>query len=183
MDVINKIERERKEKDLFFKTHPQSPIPYEKRDSFNGLKYYPINPKLRFTLELHEHKDKKKIEINDNKGNKQEFIRWGEFRFKINGKQVTLQAYKSKSNEERLWIPFRDETNKEETYGAGRYIDLESFRHKEGGKWILDFNQAYNPFCAYSENYVCPFIPSENWLKVKIEVGEKNITDSKIKKV
>ena len=173
MGIINRIEVERKEKDLFFKTDPQSPIPYKERNDFTNFNYYSIKPEFRFTLELYEHKDKKKTEVNDNKGNKQEFIRWGEFRFEINNKQISLQAYKSGPNEEMLWVPFKDETNKEETYGAGRYIDLDSIRDKEGDKWILDFNQAYNPFCAYSENYVCPFIPPENWLKVKIEAGEK----------
>ena len=173
MDTISKIENGREEKDSFFKMHPQSPISYEEKNGFRGLNYYPVKAELRFTLELHENKDKKMIEVNDNKENKQEFLRWGEFRLEIGGEQVILQAYKSDPYEERLWVPFRDNTNKKETYGAGRYIDLESRRDKEDGKWILDFNQAYNPFCAYSENYICPFIPPENWLPVKIEAGEK----------
>ena len=173
MDAINKIEKVRKEKDSFFKIDSQSPIPYEEKNDFTGLNYYLIKPEFRFILELHEHKNKEKVEVEDNKGNKQKFICWGEFRFKINNKQINLQAYKSNPYEERLWIPFKDETNKKETYGAGRYIDLDE-GNKEDGKWILDFNQAYNPFCAYSENYVCPFIPPKNWLKIKIEAGEKN---------
>jgi uncharacterized protein (DUF1684 family) len=173
MEITNKIEAERKEKDSFFKMHPQSPIPYEKRNDFTALNYYPIKPEFRFILELREHKDKERIEVEDNKGNKQEFLRWEEFRFEVDGKQIILQAYKANPNEERLWVPFRDSTNEKETYGAGRYIDLESSRDKEDDKWILDFNLAYNPFCAYSENYVCPFIPPENWLPVKVEAGEK----------
>lgn len=172
-EIKDWIEKKRIEKDLFFKTHPQSPISYEKRDNFNNLNYYSIKQKLRFILTLYGHKDKRKVEVNDNKGDKRDFLRWGEFRFEIENKQVILQAYKSNPNEERLWIPFRDETNKDETYGAGRYIDLEPTQHKKGDKWILDFNLAYNPFCAYSENYVCPFIPPENWLSIKIEAGEK----------
>lgn len=168
------IERERKEKDLFFRNHPQSPIPYEEREGFSGLRYYPVKPELVLALDLHEHSDKQKIKVSDNKGNMQEFIRWGEFRFEIDGRQATLQAYKSDPGEERLWVPFKDETSGKETYGSGRYLDLEGSQRGPDGRWVLDFNQAYNPFCAYSENYVCPFIPPENWLDVAIEAGEKS---------
>ena len=172
MDITNKIENERKEKDLFFKKHPQSPIPPEDRNNFEGINYYPVKSELRFILKLHEHKDKKMTEVKDNLGNNQEFICWGEFAFEVDHKQITLQTYKRNSYEEGLWVPFRDKTNEKETYGAGRYIDLDE-RSKKSDKWILDFNQAYNPFCAYSEAYVCPFIPTENWIKIKIEAGEK----------
>ncbi|MHA1701352.1 MAG: DUF1684 domain-containing protein, partial [Promethearchaeota archaeon] len=73
---------------------------------------------------------------------------------------------------------FRDETSGKETYGAGKYLDLEEENHKiSKGKWILDFNVAYNPFCAYSEKYACPFVPPENWLKVPIFAGEKKYHD------
>ncbi|MBN2042990.1 MAG: DUF1684 domain-containing protein [Candidatus Aenigmarchaeota archaeon] len=168
------IETERAEKDRFFKFHPQSPLPLTKRAAFTGLAYYPVNAGLRFELELHEHNEKRRIEIQDSKGGAREFIRWGEFRFEINGKEYTLQVYKSGQGEETFWVPFKDKTSGKETYGAGRYIDLEPSRHKiSKEKWILDFNQAYNPFCAYSEDYVCPFIPPENWLESEIKAGEK----------
>jgi len=108
------------------------------------------------------------------KGGIQEFIRWGEFRFNMDEKQCVIQAYKSNPEEERLWIPFRDKTSGKDTYGAGRYIDLETGKHlTSDGKWILDFNKAYNPWCAYSEEYVCPFIPPENWFEIPIKAGEK----------
>lgn len=85
-----------------------------------------------------------------------------------------LQAYKSDYLQESLFIPFRDITNGKETYSAGRYIDLDSVKHTiDKGKWILDFNRAYNPFCAYNSAYSCPFVPPENWLKVAIQAGEK----------
>lgn len=67
--------------------------------------------------------------------------------------------------------------------GAGRYIDLKPDRHHTGdGKWIFDFNVAYNPWCAYSEAYACPFVPPENWLKVSIYAGEKNYPIKKTKR-
>jgi len=85
-----------------------------------------------------------------------------------------LQAYKSDTEHERLWLPFKDVTSGKESYGAGRYLDLEPDRHlMSDGRWIVDFNEAYNPWCAYSQNYVCPFVPSENRLNVPIRAGEK----------
>ena len=178
MEEISKwkerLERERKEKDSFFAVHGQSPIAPGERAKFGSLEYYPPNADYRFELELHKHRDKKLLKIEDTGGNMRNFLRWGEFRFKGGNEECTLQAYKSDPREERLFIPFKDTTSGKETYGAGRYIDLELERDcTPEGRWILDFNKAYNPWCAYSKNYVCPFVPPENWLKVAIRAGEK----------
>jgi len=169
------IENQREQKDEFFILHPQSPIPLESRSHFGGLSYYPPDVNYRFELELQEHPNKKVVKIEDTGGNIRDLIRWGELHFTIGGEECTLQAYQSEPGETRFFIPFRDGTSNKETYGAGRYLDLEPDSHMtSAGKWILDFNQAYNPWCAYSEDYVCPFVPPENWLKVPIRVGEKN---------
>jgi uncharacterized protein (DUF1684 family) len=168
------IERERKQKDQFFKEHWQSPIPEKDRKRFKGLDYFPPDPKYRFELELHEHPKKKIVQIEDTGGNLRNMFRWGEFRFTIDGVECTLQAYKSEANEPMLFIPFKDATSGKETYGAGRYIDLHDPDDRTpDGKWILDFNKAYNPWCAFSWDYVCPYVPPENWLKVPIKAGEK----------
>lgn len=167
------IEREREEKDRYFKNAPQSPISIEERASFEGLNYYPLTEKLRFELALNEHKEKRTITVEDTQGGIQEYLRWGEFRFEIDKKEHALQAYKRSKEEEWIWVPFKDKTSGKETYGAGRYIDLEPSRHKISGVWRLDFNRAYNPFCAYSQRYICPFIPPENWLEIPIRAGEK----------
>jgi hypothetical protein len=87
---------------------------------------------------------------------------------------VKLQAYRPIDDADRFWVPFRDETNGEETYDAGRYLDLEPDEHRLDGEWVLDFNRAYNPTCAYNHAYECPLIPMENWLDVRIEAGEKD---------
>jgi len=169
------LEREREEKDKFLLLHPQSPIPFEERKRFKGLDHYSPNPNYRFELELHEHEGKKVVKMAYTKGNKQDFLRWGEFQFRVNDQKQVLQAYKSNPVEDRLFIPFKDETSGKETYGAERYIDLEAEKDlTPEGKWILDFNKAYNPWCVYSEAYTCPFVPPENWLKVSIRAGEKN---------
>jgi len=175
-----RLKMEREQKGTFFSIHPQSPIPLEEREKFKGLDYYPPDLDYRFKLKLHEHPKKKTIKMSYTRGEEQQFIRWSEFRFKIDGQQHVLQAYKSNPEEERLFVPFRDTTSGKETYGAGRYLDLEPARDRtDDGKWVLDFNKAYNPWCAYSENYTCPFVPPENWLEVPIHAGEKTYSSKK----
>lgn len=173
------IERERGEKDRFFGLHWQSPIPPHGRAGFRGLDYYPPDPRYRFEIGLVEHEEKQTVRMAYTKGEEQGFVRWGEFRFEIDGEECVLQAYKSAADEERLFIPFRDATSGQETYGAGRYIDLDAARDRSpDGKWILDLNRAYNPWCVYSEQYTCPFVLQENWLAVPVRAGEKNYPKS-----
>ena len=169
------MERARERKDAFFAEHLQSPIPPQERPRFKGLEYYPPDPGYRFEIELYEHPEKQVLRMVYTKGNEQGFLLWGEFRLKMGRKEQVLQAYKSNHQKEMLFVPFKDATSGKETYDAGRYLDLESDRDgTQEGKWILDFNQAYNPWCAYSEAYNCPFVPMENWLEVPILAGERN---------
>jgi hypothetical protein len=168
------LEMERRQKDQFFAVHPQSPITSEDLPQFEGLDYFPPDPAYRFELQLHRHGSEEVITVEDTKGGTREMLRWGEFRFEVEGEQYTLQTYRSDPSEERLFLPFRDETNGDETYPAGRYLDLEPSGDLTGdGVWIVDLNRAYNPWCAYSEDYVCPFVLPENWLTVPIPAGEK----------
>ena len=170
------LEMVRKEKDEFFgSNHPQSPISPTELWKFGGLDYYLPDRTYWLELELHEHTEKKELKVQDTKGMERSLIRWGEFQFKLGEEMCILQAYKSDPLEQRLFIPFRDATSDKETYGAGRYLDLDYERDMTPeGMWIFDFNKAYNPWCAYSEAYACPFVPPENWLKVPVRAGEKN---------
>jgi uncharacterized protein (DUF1684 family) len=168
------LERRRERKDEYFGSDPHSPIPPEDREGFDGLPYYPPDADYRFVVELDEHDERESVVVGTSTGGEQEYLAWGEFHVEINGEQVTIQAYKGDPEEDRLWVPFRDETSGEETYGAGRYLDLEPDTHRtDDGEWVLDFNQAYNPTCAYSDRYECPLPPTENWLAVRIEAGER----------
>ena len=168
------IERQRARKDEFYADHHHSPIPPDHRDGFDGLDYFPPDPSLRFVLSLEEHEVKESITVETSTEGQREYLRWGEFRFELAGEERTLQAYKAEPDEDRLWVPFRDATSGEETYGAGRYLDLEGDEHRTAdGEWVLDFNAAYNPYCAYSDRYECPLIPMENWLDAPVEAGER----------
>jgi len=174
VDWKTAIQEEREAKDDYFGTNPRSPLPPEDRESFDGLEYYPPKEKYRFELPLHEYESKTTVTVGTSADGEQGYLQWGEFRFEIDGETVTLQAYKSDPQDDRLWVPFRDATSGEETYGAGRYLDLEPDTHQTAdGTWILDFNQAYNPTCAYSDDYECPLPPTENWLDVAIKAGEQ----------
>ena len=104
---------------------------------------------------------------------RQAYLRYGAFAFRIQGRSLKLVVYKSAEDPyaRSLFIPFSDETSGRETYAAGRNLDHEE---QGGDDYELDFNMAYNPYCAYSEEYACPMPPAENKLPVKILAGEKN---------
>lgn len=166
------LERERTQKDEFFAEHPHSPIPADEQAAFDELRYFEPDPAYRFELELDVEEDPETITVETTQDGSQTYHRWGRFTFTVDGVECTLWAYKSDHNE-GLWLPFRDETNGEETYDAGRYLDLDPEEDHDGGTWKLDFNRAYSPFCAYSDAYECPLVPMDNWLEVRIEAGEK----------
>lgn len=113
------LERQRKGKDFFSASHPQSPLPPAKRQRLPGLACWPPNPDYRFELPLLDHDEKKLITVEDTGGHVRELHRWGEFRFELHGKRCTLEAYKSNPDADRLFVPFRDATSGKESYGAG----------------------------------------------------------------
>jgi len=148
-----------------------SPIPHEERHDFKGLKYYPIDLGYRFRVKLNRFEKPEQITMGTSTGEVRSLLRVGYFEFPLDGKSVRLHAYGSGDpHDHSLFIPFRDKTSGKETYGAGRYIDLEE---QPGDVYDLDFNLAYNPSCAYNPDYSCPLPPVENWLTVEIKAGEK----------
>lgn len=171
----NKIQNERIAKNSYLKNEPNSPIMKDERSGFKGLNYFDLDSAFRFELKLVEFSEKREIIIKDSKDNDRHFIKFGKFIFKIDDIDNELIAYKSEEDENRLFIPFKDKTTGTESYGAGRYIDLSEEDDKNGDKWILDFNHAYNPWCAYNSKYSCPLVPDENVLGVAINAGEKKL--------
>ncbi|KTG15865.1 DUF1684 domain-containing protein [Haloferax profundi] len=169
---LTDLQRHREQKDRYLAHDRHSPIPPDQRESFDGLDYFDPDPDLRYELELQEYDDPETITIGTSTDGERDYLVWGRFEFELDGETYTLDAYRATPDEDRLWVPFRDETNTKETYGAGRYLDLEADDRTEDGQWVLDFNYAYNPFCAYSPRYECPLVPMENWLQVSIEAGE-----------
>jgi len=171
---MDRLEKIRKGKDSFFRDSPQSPFPRRDRDTFEGLKYYPLDERYRFELDLHEHESKATVTLDATGGDKRNMLRWGEFRFVIDTTAYTLQAYRIDPGEMRLFVPFRDETADTETYPMGRFLDLEPQVHRTpAGTWVLDFSEAYSPWCAYTDGYSCVIPPHENALDLPIPAGEK----------
>ena len=164
------MQESRKAKDAFFATSHDSPIAHSGRNSFTGLKYFPPDIRYRVETRLQRYPKPEKIMMTTSKGTRQQFYRVGYFEFEIQGKKVKLQAYKSAEREDaELFIPFKDGTSSKESYGAARYLALEDI---PDDKYTIDFNYAYNPYCAYSDDYICPLPPRENWLEIEIRAGE-----------
>jgi uncharacterized protein (DUF1684 family) len=160
------LETERAEKDMYFRRDPYRPI--EDRQNFSGLNYYPPDPAFRFTLPL-QRVEPERLIFQTSTGDEREYQRLGTIEFEIEGQPARLAIYKSEDYDE-LFLPFRDATSGTETYGAGRYLEPVELANNE---LLVDFNLAYNPYCAYSEAFSCPLPPAENWLKVPIRAGEK----------
>jgi uncharacterized protein (DUF1684 family) len=165
----------RKERDAFFGHHQRSPLLPADKKNFKRLRYYPFNPQYVFDGKI----ERFNLSINNpkyyatfltNKGTNKRYFRYGRFHFMLNGKEYSMEIYKSILSDS-LFIPFKDKTNGKETYEGGRYIDAEILPDY---KMVLDFNMAYHPSCAYNDKFVCVLPPRENMLDLEIRAGEKN---------
>jgi uncharacterized protein len=168
------VEGFRLDKDEFFKTDPRSPIPEADRADFTGLPYYPVDEALRFddrVLEPYTGDEPSTFQIPTSDGKLRPAHRAGILRFEIDGRPLQLTAYTFDGGDgESLFVPYLDATSGTETYGAGRYLDLEP---EEDGTYSLDFNLAYHPSCVYDPRFSCPLTPAENRLPLRIEAGER----------
>ena len=174
-DASRQIEAFRRQKDKFFQANPDSPILPEDREHFHGLNYYPVDMKYRVEARLVEEQHPGIFRVQTTTGDHKEYTRVGRLEFEIDCQKLCLTAFMPPSDEAlhggRLFVPFRDKTSGKETYGAGRYLDLNK---RETDTYTLDFNRAYNPYCAYSPYYSCPLPPGENMLPIEICAGEKS---------
>jgi uncharacterized protein (DUF1684 family) len=165
--LMSVLEEFRAQKDEFFAEHPQSPLTHEQKHSFEGLKYFPENPALRLEVRVEVFTTQETVSIQTTGGVPQNYQRYGSFSFKVDGETAKLTVY---SSEDGYFLPFVDSLAGRETYPAGRYIEPEVLAD---GKFLVDFNLAYNPYCAYNDKWSCPLTPAENRVKVAIRAGEK----------
>ncbi len=159
---------QRREKDQYFKAHPQSPLSDDQQDAFNGLSYYPPNPALDLVVAV------ERVPVEDNEivvetttGDTRRYTRYGRFTFTVDGQEAELTIYQAPHG---YFLPFADANVGSETYAAGRYLEPDEL---SDGRFHVDFNLAYNPFCAYGDGWNCPVTPAENRLVVAIRAGEK----------
>ncbi len=165
MDTGSLLEFRRDKDDFFGRSH-NSPLEHDARHDFAGLHYYEPNEALVFTLPVAD-ADGSVVRVQTSDGADREYRRTGTVSFTVGGADVTLTLYST--GQPGYFVPFRDATSGKQTYGAGRYLDLQP---NDDGTVTIDFNYAYNPFCAYNDAYSCPLPPVENWLQVPIEAGE-----------
>lgn len=164
---MTKLSDDRKMKDEYFKADPQSPLTEAQKLDFSGLNYFPEDPALRFVLKLQPFTEKEIVSIQTSKGDVRSYVRYGEIHFTIDGEKARLTVYET---EHGFFLPFVDALAGQETYPAGRYLEIED--HGDG-MYLVDFNLAYNPYCEYNDRWSCPLTPSENHLSVAICAGEK----------
>lgn len=166
MDSMELVEH-REAKDEYFRHDPHSPLEHQQRHHFEGLRYFDPDPDLVFIVPM-EPGDGSEIRIPTSDDREKVYRRAGKVRFEVGGEPVELTVFDT--GHPGFFVPFRDRTSGDTTYGAGRYLDVDP---NDDGTLTVDFNYAYNPSCVYSDGYSCPIPPVENWLSVPIEAGEK----------
>ncbi len=172
------IKRERRVKDKEMKKGAASPFSKATKRKFKKLKYYPVKVAYRVQAKMKLTPNTEFFEMLTSDGKKRLYRQYGILSFKIKDTALTLPVYQSKrlmrmpQYRNYLFAPFTDPTNGNTTYGAGRYLGLYITQQKVDDI-TLDFNKAYNPYCAYNSSYSCPIPPKANHLNVAIEAGEK----------
>lgn len=160
-----------------FKDASKSPLKDKERRGFTGLDFFEFDSAYVVNATFKRTPEEEPFKMKTTTDRLALFMKYGEITFTLNSESFQLNIYQDQDllNEEGfedyLFLPFLDDTNGEETYGAGRYIDLEI---PEGSMMTIDFNTAYNPYCAYNEKYSCPIVPRENYVGVEVRAGVKS---------
>ncbi len=162
------IQEHRAEMNLFLRGE-ESPLEEDVRSRFTGLDYFPIDPKYRFVLPLEVATRRDTVTIMDTKGAERKFEVAGTLHLTVDGVDTELTLFREPYHN-YFFLPFRDATAGIDTYEVGRYVEP---RPADSGRFLVDFNLAYNPYCAYSHRWACPIPPEENVLNVAIPAGEK----------
>lgn len=165
-----------KEQNAMFKDVTKSPLKEKDLKHFTGLDFFKVDSSYIVTATLQRTPNSKWFTMKTTTERVTKERIYGVLHFELKGVKCKLNIYqgkdlmKSEGYEDYLFLPFLDETNGIETYGGGRYIDA---RIPEGNTMVINFNEAYNPYCAYNEKYSCPVVPRENYLKLRVEAGVK----------
>lgn len=167
---------ERQAKDQEFRTDVASPLDSLSKLIFGGLDYYKPSVKWVIKAKMERHSTPDTMQMKTTTERLPLYIVYGKASFSVENSELVLTVYQNvglmnkPGYEDYFFVPFTDDTSGEETYGGGRYVDV---RFDGGDYVIIDFNRAYNPYCVYNKKYSCPIPPSENYLPVTVEAGEK----------
>ena len=167
-DYVAKITAARAAKDADFQA-TDDPIPADRKSQFLPLSYYPVNESYHVVAALTPATDRVEIMMPTSSGQLRRMVRIGSLSFTLNGQPMTLAAF-TENDLDRLFVPFSDLTAGSETYGAGRFLDLD---RTGTNLYELDFNRAYIPYCYYNASFECPLPPRENRLQVPVRAGER----------
>jgi len=167
MKTMTKLQEFRMRKDEFFAHDPQSPLTAQQKHEFKGLKYFPEAPEWNLEVQVERFPVAEKIDMQTSTGDIQTYQRYGKFRFTAAGQEGELTIY---VDDNGFFMPFVDSLAGKETYPAGRYLEPQP---SGNDRFRVDFNLAYNPYCAYNERWSCPLTPAENRLKLPVRAGEK----------
>ncbi|TXK45314.1 DUF1684 domain-containing protein [Pontibacter qinzhouensis] len=157
-----------------YKDPEKSPLPPEKLTQFSGHTFFEIDLAYRVQARFKRTAQEPVFKMQTSTDRLPEYVKYGELTFELHGQTHILNIYqnlalrKTEQYRNHLFLPFTDQTNGHTTYGGGRYLDLTI---PEGETMLLDFNKAYNPYCAYAAGYSCPIPPKENNLAVAIPAG------------
>jgi uncharacterized protein (DUF1684 family) len=170
--VRQSYEEWRDARERLFRDGPDSPIPENKKASLLPIQYYPVDPSFIVPAELKLSDERPVFTMPTSTGTQRRYQLVGTLEFRLQGQPMSLGAFVPAGEEiATLFVPFADETSRsQETYPAGRYLDVEP---TSTGIYSIDFNRAYNPYCAYNLAYECPYPPPSNQLKIAVRVGEK----------
>lgn len=173
-EYITKVMNGRAKKDSFMKDSPDSPFSRDTNAVFEPLKYYDFNKELVFISKLFEYETKEQVTVYGTKGEERKVLRFGYVLIDYRDKEYKVSVYKgtSRSGSEYFSIWFTDKTTGKETYRVGRYLDFEYVNDKDH-MYTIDFNLAYNPYCAYSAEYSCAIPLKEDYLDIAVNAGEK----------
>jgi uncharacterized protein (DUF1684 family) len=166
---MSSLEDFRRRKNDYFATDPHSPLTPEQQEGFEALAYFSENPDLDLTLEIEPIPGSRSVMLDTTTGEPAEYLVAGMLRFMVDGQEVSLALFRQPGRG-RLFLPFRDATSGVESYAGGRYLDPQE---RPDGRVVVDFNYAYNPYCAYSDGWNCPIPPESNTLLVPIRAGER----------
>ncbi len=169
--------RFRETRDHMFASHPQSPLDRRRKESFRGLRYFPFNSAMRFTVQIAPlESEPQRVSFGLPEG-RLDCRAFAIVRFVLPGRAtaVKLTLFWLEGYGGGLFLPFKDQTSGRETFGGGRYL-YDTIKGADLGagprEIVLDFNYAYNPSCAYDAKWICPLAPAENALPLRIEAGE-----------
>lgn len=170
-EYVEELATEREMKDRFMAGHPESPFVAERVPGFAGLQYFDIDPAFCLRAKLERLDAPREAWLRTNRDGQAEVRYVGDLVFELAGRDLRLRVFHAGAGiGTSVFVPFRDTTSGRESYGPGRYLTLEL---NEEDLYDLDFNRAFNPYCAYTDAYECGFPPAENDLPVAVRAGEK----------